>query len=414
MFTEITMTWSAKVVLRKDHICTDGTCQVVLRVRVNRLRKREFPFGHRVRMVDFDEVTGRMRPNAASAKDLNLLFDHARARATAIFVEFRLASRELTLEKFAHEYKHPHSRQDFLAFWREESKRRWNRENISDATRTIDKTVMRKVSEFHQFWLLESRLDDDRPLCFTDVDKRWMEDFDAWHLRKLRRLKGRDLVNHGAGPRWNAIKVIKVYLRIGAGQHGAVIAKSAFDFKTVAPVDRRCALSMQEFSRLRSLEKEERTPAHLRNVLRYFIFACVTGLRISDIRRIRWELIEENVLEFVPFKTRRSKLAPLRIPLTTIAQSMLPEQRPRGRIFPVYSDPVTNRHLKDIADRAALSPKLSFKWSRDTFATLFLELGGTVEVLQQILGHTKIQQTMKYVTITEQRKAQQMTAWDLL
>ena len=39
--------------------------------------------------------------------------------------------------------------------------------------------------------------------------------------------------------------------------------------------------------------------------------------------------------------------------------------------------------------------------ARHTFATSFLSLGGKVEVLQKIMGHSKLETTMVYVHILD-------------
>jgi site-specific recombinase XerD len=67
-----------------------------------------------------------------------------------------------------------------------------------------------------------------------------------------------------------------------------------------------------------------------------------------------------------------------------------------------------NKHLKDIARAVGIRKKLTFHISRHTFATRFLESGGAIEVLQQLLGHTDIATTMIYVTVSSRRKRQQI------
>ncbi len=65
-------------------------------------------------------------------------------------------------------------------------------------------------------------------------------------------------------------------------------------------------------------------------------------------------------------------------------------------------------------DHAGITTKLTNHVGRHSMATIFLELGGSVEVLQPIMGHTKITTTMRYAHVRDQRKAEQMgisTCW---
>jgi len=66
-----------------------------------------------------------------------------------------------------------------------------------------------------------------------------------------------------------------------------------------------------------------------------------------------------------------------------------------------YSDEFINRELKDICKIAGINKSVSFHVSRHTFATNFLISGGKIEVLQKLLGHSKIETTMIYVHIAE-------------
>ena len=45
---------------------------------------------------------------------------------------------------------------------------------------------------------------------------------------------------------------------------------------------------------------------------------------------------------------------------------------------------------------------------RHSFATTFLQLGGSVEVLKELLGHAKIGDTMIYVHVVDTRKKEQI------
>jgi site-specific recombinase XerD len=145
-------------------------------------------------------------------------------------------------------------------------------------------------------------------------------------------------------------------------------------------------------------------------ILRQFLFTCFTSLRISDVKKIGKSNIINNELVFIPHKNRkRNKI--LRIPLTEMAKKFLVDNDIE-ELFKEYAEQYCNRVLKDIASELEIKKKLTNHVGRHTFATMFLESGGSVEVLQQIMGHSKIQTTMIYVHITDARKKEQLKLMD--
>jgi site-specific recombinase XerD len=51
---------------------------------------------------------------------------------------------------------------------------------------------------------------------------------------------------------------------------------------------------------------------------------------------------------------------------------------------------------------------------RETFATNFIRLGGSLAVLQKLMGHSKISMTMKYVHVDEDMKQKEIDRMDAL
>lgn len=75
-----------------------------------------------------------------------------------------------------------------------------------------------------------------------------------------------------------------------------------------------------------------------------------------------------------------------------------------GKLFPGLPTPQQiNKQLKELAHLAGITKGISSHVGRHTYATQFLEAGGKVEVLQRILGHSRIQETMIYSHITDDR-----------
>lgn len=407
------MAWSVKPAIRKDAVKKDGTAAIILRVRVDRRNKKDIQLGISVRLDQFNTVTGQVIGHA-NARDYNLLIGQAQARANEIFVEYRLSGRELSIDTFWHDYTHPEARHDFLAFYKAEMMRRWSRSLITDSTRTVDNGTLNKLYHFREWWMKENKLPAERSICFSDIDLRFMQDFDFWLLRDLKKKRGAMLVDNGNGSRWKAFKSLKCYLNIALKERGIDVNSSALMFKSPRPTEKKLALTKDQLNQLRELIASEALEDHFDLVAKMFVFSCLTGLRISDARRLQWSQIEDGVLKVVPHKTRNRKQTIVRVPLCKEAVEVLPEQDDRKLVWNSPCDQVINRHLKKIGKRLGWNLKLTFKVSRDTFGTLFIEFGGTVEVLQALLGHSKIQQTMKYVTIHEERKLDQMKGFDQL
>jgi site-specific recombinase XerD len=66
-----------------------------------------------------------------------------------------------------------------------------------------------------------------------------------------------------------------------------------------------------------------------------------------------------------------------------------------------FADQHINDELKKIMRNLGITKKISFHCARHTFATSFLKVGGKVEMLKELLGHSSINQTMIYVHIVQ-------------
>lgn len=129
---------------------------------------------------------------------------------------------------------------------------------------------------------------------------------------------------------------------------------------------------------------------------------CVSSLRISDPRVFTEDNIVGDTLAFQPIKTRNSRMI-LKNKLSAFTMKLIKDAKGTHseHIFKVITDQKVNEYLKQIAHYAGIRKAITTKVGQHTFATLFLEAGGKVEVLQQIMGHSKIETTMTYVHLTK-------------
>jgi integrase len=109
-----------------------------------------------------------------------------------------------------------------------------------------------------------------------------------------------------------------------------------------------------------------------------FIFVCYTGLRISDVKSLKWGDIELNPLQIIK-RQKKTKRA-VYIPLKDIAWGIIDDEQvhnPDDKVFRLLANTrsQTNQYLLKWADKAGIKKPVGWHTARRTFATLALEHG---------------------------------------
>ena len=170
-------------------------------------------------------------------------------------------------------------------------------------------------------------------------------------------------------------------------------------------------LTMDEVVKLQSLyDNPEVIKANKKQVLRYFLFACYTGLRYSDIKKLQ----NKNILSGESVNVLQDKTGKLvDIPLSGKAKSLIVNHSvPNANVFRVFTNQVTNRYLKQIMTLANIEKKISFHCARHTWATNTLEMTGNIALVSDILGHSSIKTTQIYAKVLGKKKEEAMKMWD--
>ncbi len=140
---------------------------------------------------------------------------------------------------------------------------------------------------------------------------------------------------------------------------------------------------------------------------RAFLFACYTGLRISDIRALTWNKYRDGGLQLRIKKTDEPEYMPLSataLKLLGVMPSDGHSKRSSATIFELPADGTLWTHLQEWADAAGLSKHISMHTARHTFATLALSETGNLYLVSKLLGHTDIKHTQVYAKIIDQEK----------
>lgn len=139
---------------------------------------------------------------------------------------------------------------------------------------------------------------------------------------------------------------------------------------------------------------------------RAFLFSCLTGLRKSDIEKMRWsEVRSQNGGTRIVFKQKKTKGQEY-LDISPEAVQFLGERGgPDAHVFPNFSySSYYLMELKRWAVRAGITKDITFHSGRHTFAVLMLDLGTDIYTVQKLLGHKEIHTTQIYAHILDKNK----------
>ncbi len=150
------------------------------------------------------------------------------------------------------------------------------------------------------------------------------------------------------------------------------------------------------------------TPCKYPELKQAFLFSCFCGLRMSDIRRLRWQDIRATKdgglqVEVVQQKTGE----PIYVPLSENARQWLPDSGCSGdgdRVFILPHVSTIEKYLAVWGKEAGVEKHLTYHVSRHTNATLMIAYGADLYTVSKLLGHTSVKTTAIYAKIMDENK----------
>lgn len=148
-------------------------------------------------------------------------------------------------------------------------------------------------------------------------------------------------------------------------------------------------------------------------VRKAFLFALCTGLRISDLQKLKWANLntDRKQIELLQGKTKRAVYIPLKEEAwQSIQDGMI--HFPDTLVFPLLtaSHTNTNQYLVEWGKKAKVEKPMGWHRARHTFATLSLSKGVDLYTVQKLLGHTKIATTQIYADATDSMRQEAINA----
>lgn len=321
--------------------------------------------------------------------------DKAKNEATLALAKAIQSKRIVELQNDAHGFQNTNKSKanviDYLMNMRSQSKER--------GSLNYEKTVGNTIRELKLF-----RGDY---IAFRDIDKDFLNSFVDF-LKQAKKASKFGLLKAGGVLSNNSVIAYYGVLRTAinrAYKEGIITVNPTkeFDFasKVKAEVSRREYLTIEELKRLIGTECKYEI------MKQAFLFSCLCGLRVSDIRKLKWNDLQKSGERIrIEIKMQKTK-EPLYLPISDEALKWLPQQNETkgdDLIFPLTHEGTINKILQKWAKDAGIIKHISFHVARHTHATMMLTLGADLYTVSKLLGHKNIATTQIYAKIVDKKK----------
>lgn len=313
----------------------------------------------------------------------NRIIESFDLRAQRILADSIINRTQLTAPKFIEILKNNFDGDSFFEFTE-----RIIKEKESIVGRATHKNYSYQVNKLKDF---------RKEFTLSDVDLSFIRNYDIFLKNELKNQES---------TRSKSIKFLRMIINEAIKYE--LLSKNPFNnFKIKEIKGKDDYLSFNELETLENLYKKRSLTANRQNVLRYFLFACYTGiahgdlskLKFSDLKKVKVDEKEYFIIDNERIKTGTK----YRVPLIPKAVDLLGKKfQPYQKLFNVYANQPTNRLLKDIAKDCKIDRNISFHISRHTFGTHGTTFGIPEKLLMEMMGHKDLKVSRMYSKIQDE------------
>jgi integrase len=229
---------------------------------------------------------------------------------------------------------------------------------------------------------------DNKSLTFKDINRKWMENFKSYLTKNMKR---------STADRYFSAMVTILNKAVN---EGIIKVNPANGIKRIGK-DK----NLPKFLTIDELKLLINTPMENDNVKNAFLFSCLSSLRLSDIKNLKWENIVKNgnktYLNFIQVKTGAEENNPLS---PQAVKFLGRRKKPNEYIFKLPADEPIRRSLKKWAKRAGINKDISFHWARHTYGTLLVQSGVDIYTASKLMGHSSVNITAIYAKVLDKGK----------
>lgn len=394
---------SVKIVLRKDK--ANGFTKIPLYLRITKNRKSSYKsLGHKITEKQWDENMQRVKSTHPNSARLNNVLAQKLAQAEKQLLIDEDATQFTTAQDLVRDmYKK--GTDSFTEFGNFYLQKLLDEQNYSRHKKL--KGILGKLSEYCS----------NREIAFNEINVRFLESYEKW-MRTVRSNKVNTIHAN--------MKFIRQLFKEAVTLGNIKREQNPFlTYKLKQEKTEREYLTDQEIERIHDLILSG-TKQICKDM---FVFACDTGIRISDLLTIKRKSYDST---HVTFQMRKTK-STVSILLSSRAQAILSKyginDKPKTEfVFPplrgkeydklalekaiMSKTAHFNNYLKEIARIAEIEKHVTFHVSRHSFGTRALRKGMRIEQASKLMGHSDLKTTMVYTKIVNSDLDEAMKVFD--
>lgn len=261
-------------------------------------------------------------------------------------------------------------------------------------------------------------------------DRLAIDGLTADHLRSFTRfLIERGYRNSYTAKMYDFLKTVLLWAKANGDLTSAALDTFKLRLKASENKEAVVYLTWSELMRLYECQFPRESLDRVRDV---FCFCCFTGLRYSDVKKLRRADIHTDYIQVVTQKTTDA----LKIELNDYSRAILQKyatESPAAYALPVLSNVKYNERLKEVGRIAGLTDSVKKVWyvgserhesdqpkwqlltshvARRTFVVNALSLGISAEVIMKWTGHSDYDSMKPYIAIVDDLKAGEMSKFN--
>lgn len=241
---------------------------------------------------------------------------------------------------------------------------------------------------------------EGKPMIFSTIDMNLLEDYKNFLINAPQGGSKKGTITRNTASTYFSIFKAGLHQAFIDGYLTVDIAAKA---KNIAYSDKQ-----REYLTIDELNTLAATPCDRPIMKRASLFSALTGMRHSDIQKLKWkEIIKDGEHYRILFTQQKTKGVQY-MPISDQAYQLCGERgEPDRLVFEGLQDPSwINKPLERWIKAVGITKHITFHCFRHTYATLQLTNGTDIYTVSKMLGHTKVTTTQIYAKIVDEKKEQ--------